>query len=55
MKRIDNRSKKKIIQEFRRYIEDYYMDFINQEVIEIYSLQKELSPEETHVLERRFL
>lgn len=45
----------KIIQEFRRYIKDYYMDFINQEVIEIYGLQKGLSPEEIEVLERRFL
>ena len=45
----------KIIKEFKNYIENFYMDFINQEVIEVYSLQKGLSPEETEVLERRFL
>ena len=45
----------KIINEFRNYIEDFYIDFINHEIIEIYSLQKGLSPEETEVLERRFL
>ena len=54
MKRIDNREQK-IIQEFRRYMEDFYIDFINHEVIEVYSLQKGLSEEETEVLERRFL
>ena len=45
----------KIIKEFKNYIENFYMDFINMEVIEVYSLQKGLSPEETEVLERRFL
>lgn len=44
-----------IIREFKNYIENFYMDFINMEVIEVYSLQKGLSPEETEVLERRFL
>lgn len=45
----------KIIKEFKNYIENFYMDFINMEVIEVYSLQKGLSPEETEILERRFL
>lgn len=45
----------KIIKEFKNYIENNYMNFINLEVIEVYSLQKGLSPEETEVLERRFL
>lgn len=45
----------KIIKEFKDYIENFYMDFINLEVIEVYSLQKGLSPEEMKVLERRFL
>lgn len=45
----------KIIKEFKNYIENFYMYFINLEVIEVYSLQKGLFPEETEVLERRFL
>lgn len=45
----------KIIKEFKNYIENFYMDFINLEIIEVYSLQKGLSPEETEILERRFL
>ena len=44
----------KIINEFKNYIKDYYIDFINHEVIYVYSLQKGLS-EETEVLKRRFL
>lgn len=54
MRNFDERESK-IIREFKNYIENYYMDFINMEVIEVYSLQKGLSPEETEVLERRFL
>ena len=54
MRSFDERESK-IIKEFKNYIEDFYMDFINHEVIEVYSLQKGLSPEETEVLERRFL
>lgn len=50
-----NERESKIIREFKNYIENYYMDFINMEVIEVYSLQKGLSPEEMEVLERRFL
>lgn len=30
----------KIINEFKNYIKDFYIDFINHEVIEVYSLQK---------------
>lgn len=54
MRNFNNREIK-IIKEFKNYIENFYMDFINMEVIEVYSLQKGLSPEETEVLERRFL
>ena len=54
MRKYDDREKK-IINEFMRYIEDFYMDFINLEVIEVYGLQKGLSPEEIEILERRFL
>lgn len=45
----------KIIKEFKNFLYNFYMDFINLEVIEVYTLQKGLSPEETEVLERRFL
>lgn len=54
MRNFDDREQR-IIKDFIRYIEDFYMDFINQEVIEVYGLQKGLSPEEIDVLERRFL
>ena len=45
----------KIIKDFKNYIEAWYMDFINQEVIEVYALTKGLSTEEIEILERRFL
>lgn len=54
MRNFDERELR-IIREFKNYIENFYMDFINQEVIEVYGLQKGLSPDEVEVLERRFL
>lgn len=45
----------KIIRDFKNYIEEWYMDFINQEIIEVYALYKGLSSEEIEILERRFL
>lgn len=52
---INFNKEKKVINDYINYIESWYLDILNEEAIEIYSIQAGLSEEEKEILERRFL
>ena len=47
--------KQKIIDDFKTYIEIYYADIIDQNIIDDYCIMTHRTQEEKEILERRFL
>ena len=45
----------KVIDDFKRYIESFYLDFINEAMIEEYILVTHKSEQEKEILKKRFL
>lgn len=50
-----NPKEQKIIDQFKRYIEIEYMDYINEETISIYCELFQITEEGKEVLRRRFI
>ena len=45
----------KVIDDFKRYVESFYLDFINEEMIEEYIFVMHKSNQEKEILKKRFL
>ena len=45
----------KVIDDFKRYVESFYLDFINETMIEEYILVTHKSEQEKEILKKRFL
>lgn len=50
-----NYKDQKVIDEFKRYVESFYLDFINEAMIEEYILITHKTEAEKEILKKRFL
>lgn len=50
-----NFKSQKVIDDFKRYVESFYLDFINEEIIDEYILVTNKSDTEKQILIKRFL
>jgi len=54
-KRVFNYKDQKVIDDFKRYVESFYLDCINEEMIDEYILVTHKTDKEKEILKKRFL